>query len=253
MFALSYSAPTQPDPDQRDRYFAGQATGFAQMAEVAEDRNKKRQINIQQQEMNLARQQEARIARDQALARQLQARQIDIAEREAPIVAMQKMLSLQKTQAEINSVNSSLRSEANNNNFDQNLMSSFNQIRQPNSRNFDVTNQSRMATQPREEEKATRGTSQQTVEDLTRPTTIETSRSKQITEQPVGTESTYTITNAVLKSIENRDKFEELSEEAKKGESKMLSTPIQLSLQSPRGFGAYNNFEGETDFTQYIR
>ena len=81
MFALSYQAPTQPDPDQRDRYFAGQATGFAQMAEVAEDRNKKRQINLQQQEINLARQQEARIARDQALARQLQERQLDIAEK----------------------------------------------------------------------------------------------------------------------------------------------------------------------------
>lgn len=222
------------------------------MAEVAEDRNKKRQLQLQQQEINLARQQEARIARDQALARQLQARQLDIAEKEAPVVAMQKMLSLQKTQAEIDAINSSLKSESNNTSFDQNLMSSFNQIRQPSSRSFDVTNQSRMATQPREEEKATRATSQQTLEDLTKPTTIETSRSRQINEQPVGGESTYTLTNALLKSIEKRDRFEELSEEAKKGESKMLSTPIQLSLQQPRGFGAYN-FDGGTDFLEYAR
>ena len=112
---------------------------------------------------------------------------------------MQKMLSLQKTRAEIDAINSSLKSEANNTNFDQNLMNSFNQIRQPSSRSFDVTNQSRMAAQPREEEKATRVTSQQTLEDLTKPTTIETSRSRQINEQQVGGEPTYTLTNALLK------------------------------------------------------
>lgn len=251
MFALSYSAPSQPDPNQRDSYFIGQATGFAQMAEVAEDRNKKRQINLQQQEINLARQQEARIARDQALARQLQARQLDIAEKEAPIVAMQKMLSLQKTQAEIDAINSSLRTESDNTAFDQNVLNSFNQIRQPSSRSFDVTNQARSLTQPKEQEVVIKESPQQKLEELTKPTVVETARSRQITEQPVGAE--VSSIPAILKSIEKRSRVKELGEEAKKAESTMLSRPVQLNLlQQPRGFGAYN-FDGETDFTQYIK
>lgn len=104
MFALSYNAPIAPDPDQRDRYFVGQETGFKQMAEVAEDRNQKRQLAIQQQQVNLQRQQEARIARDNALARQLEARKIALAEESAPIALKQQALNLKKTQAEIDQV-----------------------------------------------------------------------------------------------------------------------------------------------------
>jgi hypothetical protein len=112
MFALSYQPPIAPDPDQRDRYFVGQETGFKQMAEVAEDRNQKRQINIQQQQVNLARQQEARIARDNALARQLDARRIAIAEESAPIALKQAALNLKKTQADIDQVNHGMSIES---------------------------------------------------------------------------------------------------------------------------------------------
>lgn len=112
MFALSYSAPEQPDPNQRDAYFIGQSTGWNQMAEVAQDRNEKRRIELSRQQLELARQQEARVARDNQVANQLEARRVALAEKAAPIAAMERMLSLKKTAAETEEITRSLSNES---------------------------------------------------------------------------------------------------------------------------------------------
>jgi hypothetical protein len=85
MFALSYNPPVKPDPYQRDPYFSGQETGFKQMAEVAADRNQKRQIELQRQQLQLQRQQEARVARQQQAQLDLMNRQQAIKEKLLPL------------------------------------------------------------------------------------------------------------------------------------------------------------------------
>jgi hypothetical protein len=261
MFALSYSAPSQPDPNQRDNYFLGQATGFNQMAEVAEDRNTKRQIQQQQQRINLERQQEARMARQAAVQQQLAARQLDIAEKEAPIVAMQKLLSLQKTQAEVDAIRSNQRVQGNNNNFDQVVQGGINQYKQSTFNPIDTMNRSRTALDPRETQATSKRLATENLEQLAEPKRVETAMSRPeiaaieslARNLPKSTASMLTRTGST--GVRERLKeSQEMAQTSKQMGESMLSKPISFNLTTS-GFGVRSGgrspsyaFEDEVDW-----
>jgi hypothetical protein len=258
MFALSYSAPQSRDPNLRDAYFLGQERGFAQIAEVAEDRNKKRQIAQQQQNINLARQQESRLQRQQQIDREvvevnrrLKERELDIEDKKAPIIAAQSMLNLQNTQLENEKIRQTLDTKINNNDTDSKMNSALN-----NTLNLDTTNVSGGRLRKGEETVKIEETPQQKLEQMTSAPTEKTSRTTPIPQQQPTQEVAYTSQNKLLKSLDNRDRMRKLTEEAQRGEQAMLSSnkPINLNLIS-RGFGAnrpLTSLDDEIDFTQYI-
>lgn len=127
MFAISYSAPQSPDPNQRDNYFLGQETGFRQMAEVAADRNEKRRIELSRQQLALARQQESRIARENSIKLQLQKRQQAIAEKVLPLEMANANLNIKKTLSEMENARESLVSQSRNVDLSNNISRSLSQ------------------------------------------------------------------------------------------------------------------------------
>lgn len=121
MFSISFTPPSRPDPNQRDNYFLGQETGFKQMAEVAADRNQKRNIELNRQQLDLARQQESRAARENAARIDLARRQQAIAEKVLPLEIASRRADITKTLNDIDIAREELSRSADNSNIFRNI------------------------------------------------------------------------------------------------------------------------------------
>jgi hypothetical protein len=216
------------------------------MAEVAEDRNQKRQINIQQQQVNLQRQQEARIARDNAVQNQLESRRIALAEQSAPIAAMERMLNIKKSQAEIEDITRSLSNESSYVDRQNNIIRAATasnqgpvipQVSQIQQRETRVTRET-----PREEEITPKQLQQLTTRT---PSTTEAVTPPIIVEDTPQEKQTQRAIQTMAREIENRniseaeEKKRNAQQEAKEREMELFSTRPKTSQST--GWGVKSN------------
>lgn len=256
MFSLQYSAPQPRDPNQRDAYFTGQSTGWDQMAEVARDRNEKRRIELSRQQLDLQRQQEARVARENAMQIQIQREQNAIASQQQPLIEAQKMASLANTQVSTARMLSELQ-------------------KGPNFANQSFVNQQSILNPPTtrqmaQEQQAYRQTEapKQRLEDISEPSpgVREIPKAQEVViEGGLPTAAVNSLFNQIARSGQRDREAEAQSsrEAAQKREETMLAAkPYQSSpsISSVRGFGIGNTggslslagFEDGYDFKQYI-
>jgi HSP90 family molecular chaperone len=121
MFSIAFTPPSRPDPNQRDSYYIGQETGFKQMAEVAADRNQKRQLELSRQNLELSRQQESRIARQQAAELELRKRQQALNEKLLPVEIAGKRAEINKTASMLDMAREELNRSAGNTDLQRSL------------------------------------------------------------------------------------------------------------------------------------
>lgn len=246
MFAISYSAPSARDPNQRDAYFTGQKTGWDQMAEVASDRNQKRQIELERQRVALAKQQEARIARENAETLEINKQKLALEEASAPVIAAKQLADLAETQTKTQVMLESLQKGPD--------------FSDRSYRNQQVIMQggTKSAAQTAIESSAP-STKTRTVETMTTPE-VETPRVV-IQEAPETKRLNQNLNNMLQRTagsgvINRKREASNTIAAAKAIESSMLASPIKMSLGT--GFGVQNgsqkqsyNFEENEDWKNF--
>lgn len=244
MFAISYSVPQQPGVDLRSAYFDGQKTGWDQMAEVAADRNQKRQIEIDRQRLALQYRTEERLRREGIEQRKIQREQNRLAGQIDPIVQAQAQANLAKTMAETEQLRSSIQNDISAANISVNNRTAIMADQREVARAEELAIKREQAAKTPTPQEMTKATTRGTTESVTTET-----------RKPVYTVVKDAMTEYLRKtSMKPKKTQAQIAEESQQNVARLFSANQPVRASSGTGFGKQSpsgsSFTGE-DFLTY--